>query len=417
MTSRLGSSRSPRDNGEKRFTNSSFCGSGCRQAARALPGTWEAGSPFRQRPCTPAYSAPQRRCGNPQRPRQRTSVMSITAETRSTTSPRGVSAPAAPIREAPDRTGYCPFPLSSDHRAFGLTTSSMRLSRATVSVRHGRRTGSDTATILLHGAAGSWTTWTPLLAAADASGLELTDLIIPDLPGWGDSALPKEGPSRSIEATAAIVAEIARALGYRSWIVIGHSLGGFVALELAASEARSTAFVGLVSATTFSVIDTVRHPVARFATLPGYGAILPVLRALAWAGRAGDGLIGLLHRTTLLRALAAPLFRRPELLHASVTDYLRAELRPQAFAVASDLAGAYAAEYWSRIECPVRATQGDADIFVAATDAARLRAVIRDFALVTVPDTGHFAHVEKPYETLRLVLPNGCRSDPGVFPQ
>ncbi|HSP53286.1 MAG TPA: alpha/beta hydrolase, partial [Cryobacterium sp.] len=300
--------------------------------------------------------------------------MSILAQIRPTTSPEGIpdnttphartqdATPAAPPRDAPDRTGYCPFPLSTDARAFGLTTSSMRLSRATVSVRHGRRTGSDNATILLHGAAGSWTTWTPLLAAADASGMGLTDLIIPDLPGWGDSPLPEEGPSRSIAATAAVVAEIARALGYRSWTVIGHSLGGFLALELAASEARSTAFVGLVSATTFSVIDTVRHPVVRFAALPGFGALLPVLRTLARAGRAGDGLIRLLHRTTLLRTLAAPLFRRPELLHESVTDALATELRPQAFAVASDLAGAYDSERWARIECAVRAAQGDADI-------------------------------------------------------
>ena len=343
--------------------------------------------------------------------------MSILAETRPTTSPRGVPAPDAPTREAPDRTGYCPFPLSSDARAFGLTTSSMRLSRATVAVRHGRRTGSDTATILLHGAAGSWTTWTPLLAAATSSGRAMTDLIIPDLPGWGDSPLPAEGPTRSIEATAAAVAEIARALGYRSWTVIGHSLGGFVALELAASEARSTVFVGLVSATTFSVIDTVRHPITRFAVLPGYGALLPVMRALAAAGRVGEGLVRLLHRSTLLRPLAAPLFRRPQLLHESVIGALATELRPQAFAVASDLAGNYDAERWSRIECAVRAGQGEADIFVAATDAARLGSVIRDFDLVTVPDTGHFAHVEKPYAALLLVLPNGCRSGSGVFPQ
>ena len=325
--------------------------------------------------------------------------------------------PTPSPRDAPDRTGYCPFPFLSDARAFGLTTSAMRLSRATVSVRHGRRTGSDTATILLHGAAGSWTTWTPLLAAADASGRPLTDLIIPDLPGWGDSPLPAEGPSRSIEATAAAVAEIARALGYRSWTVIGHSLGGFVALELAANEARSTAFVGLVSATTFSVIDTVQHPVARFAALPWYGALLPVMQALARAGRVGDGLIRVLHRSALLRTLAAPLFRRPELLHESVTDALASELRPQAFAVASTLAGTYDTDRWSRIECAVRAGQGDSDIFVAATDAARLGAVIRDFDLVTVPGTGHFAHVERPYETLLFVVPNGCRSGSGVFPQ
>ena len=332
--------------------------------------------------------------------------MSILAESRPTTSPRALLHRDPPAPGLPDLTGYCPFPLTNDARGLRLTTSSMRLSRATVSVRHGRRTGSDTATILLHGAAGSWTTWTPLLAAADASGVALTDLIIPDLPGWGDSPFPADGPSRSIEATAAVVAEIARALGYTSWTVIGHSLGGFVALELAASETRATAFVGLVSATTYSVMDTVRHPVARCTALPGYGALLPVMRALAAAGRVGDGLIRLLHRTNLLRLLSAPLFHRPELLHGSVVDALASELRPHAFAVASALAGGYDADRsWSRIECVVRAVQGDGDVFVAATDAARLHTVIPGFEHTTVPGTGHFAHVEKPFATLRRLLP------------
>ena len=332
--------------------------------------------------------------------------MSILAQIRPTTSSRDLPSRIPPAPRALDQGTYCPFPLTTDARSLRLTTSSMRLSQSTVSVRHGRRTGSATATILLHGAAGSWTTWTPLLAAADAAGPALTDLIIPDLPGWGDSPFPADDDSRSIEATAAVVAEIARALGYTSWSVIGHSLGGFVALELAACETRSTTFVGLVSATTYSVVDTVRHPVARCAALPGYGALLPVMRALAWAGRYGDGLIRLLHRTNLLRLLAAPLFRRPQLLHASVVSAFATELRPHAFAVASDLAGGHDVDRsWSRIQCSVRAVQGDSDIFVAHTDAARLHAVIPRFEHTTVPGTGHFAHVENPFATLRYLMP------------
>ncbi|TFC90553.1 MULTISPECIES: alpha/beta hydrolase [Cryobacterium] len=337
--------------------------------------------------------------------------MSILAETRQTTPPRALPGRVAPAQGPPVRDCYCPFPMTNDARGLRLTTSSMRLSRATVSVRHGRRTGSDTATILLHGAAGSWTTWTPLLTAADSCGLALADLVIPDLPGWGDSPFPADGPSRSIEATAAVVAEIARALGYTSWTVIGHSLGGFVALELAASETQATVSVGLVSATTYSVIDTVRHPVARCAVLPGYGALLTVMRALSGVGRVGDGLIRLLHRTNLLRLLAAPLFHRPRLVHASVVDALATELRPQAFAVASALAGGYDADrLWSRIQCKVRAVQGDTDIFVAATDAARLHAVIPGFEHTTVHGSGHFAHVEQPFATLRHLLPGLRRS-------
>jgi pimeloyl-ACP methyl ester carboxylesterase len=172
----------------------------------------------------------------------------------------------------PAEAEYCPFPITTDPRPFGLTTSTLALRSGQMVVRHGRRTGSDTATILLHGAAGSWSTWTPLLSAETRS-FPLTDLVIPDLPGWGDSPLPFDEDSLTIESMAELVAEAARALGYRRWVVIGHSMGGFIALQLASAAARETTFVGLVSATTFSVVESARHPFTRFRVLPGYAML------------------------------------------------------------------------------------------------------------------------------------------------
>ncbi len=311
-----------------------------------------------------------------------------------------------PAPTAADR--YCPYPLSADARRFGLTTSIMRLRGGEITVRHGRRTGADTATILLHGAAGSWTTWTPMLAAADAAPASgLTDLIIPDLPGWGDSSMEADADGPGIEATAALIAEVAEALGYRSWRVLGHSMGGFIALELAASFASETESVGLVSATTYSVIESVRHPVSRFGVLPAYSALLGVMRLLARAGRAGTGLVRALDRLGMLRSLTAPLFSQVRKIHPSVITALATEVRPGGFATASDLAERYDADaVWSRIACPVRALRGDDDVFVAATDADRLGRVIRDFTGHTVAGSGHFGHVERPVETLRLLAPS-----------
>ncbi|SDK81879.1 Pimeloyl-ACP methyl ester carboxylesterase [Cryobacterium psychrotolerans] len=324
-----------------------------------------------------------------------------------------------PTRPAAERTpipsGYCPFPITTDARTFGLATSSVAVGSGPVTVRHGRRTGGDTATILLHGAAGSWSTWTPLLRAADAlatgdtpSGASLGDLIIPDLPGWGDTPLPSDEDALTTEAMAALVAELARALGYSRWVVIGHSMGGFIALELASAEVRATVSVGLVSATTFSVIESVRHPLARFTLLPGFTALRQVMRALGLAGRAGTAFVRGLERMSLLRPLVAPLFSRPGLISASVVAALGAEARPRAFGRASRRAGDYDPESaWSRIECPVRAQQGDTDVFVADSDAARLGRVIRDFTSCTLVDTGHFGHIERPEETLRLLPRRG----------
>ena len=319
----------------------------------------------------------------------------------------------------PAEAEYCPFPITTDPRPFGLATSTLALRSGQVVVRHGRRTSSDTATILLHGAAGSWSTWTPLLRAdsdssadsdsADLNSAErpggptLTDLIIPDLPGWGDSPLPPDEHSLTIETMAQLVAESARALGYRRWVVIGHSMGGFIALELAAAAARETTFVGLVSATTFSVVESARHPLTRFGALPGYAALLQVMRVLSLAGSAGTAFVRGLHRMSLLRPLVAPLFSHPRLVGASVIAALGAEARPRAFALASALAAGYDPGRWSRIACPVRGVHGDGDVFVARSDIARLRDVIPDFSAQALQDTGHFGHIERPEATLRML--------------
>lgn len=301
---------------------------------------------------------------------------------------------------------YSPYPLGTDERRLGLRTSRIPTALGPVTVRHGRTSGS-VATILLHGAAGSWTTWTPLIRSADRTASSpLTDLVIPDLPGWGDTPLPREQAAESIEALAAAVADIARALGYERWQVVGHSLGGFVALELAASLPAHTTHVGLVSATTYSVIESARHPLTRFAVLPGFTALLGVMRALSLVGAGGRGLVRALHATGLLRPLVTPLFSHVDEIDASVVAALAVEARPRSFALAADRAALYDADSsWARIRCAVLSVHGDSDVFVTAGDDKRMAAVIADFGVSVLADTGHFAHVERPVSTLLAVLP------------
>jgi len=305
---------------------------------------------------------------------------------------------------APDNA-YSPYPLCTEPSRLGLGTSWIPTGLGPVTVRHGRR-GGAVATILLHGAAGSWTTWTPLIRAADAAGRPLTDLVIPDLPGWGDTPLPHDESVESIEALATAVADIARALGYDRWQVIGHSLGGFVALELAASAPAQTVQVGLVSATTYSVIASARHPLSRFTLLPSFTALLGVMRVLSCWGAGGRGLVAGLHRLGLLRPLVTPLFARVGQIDASVIAALATEARPRSFALAADRAARYDADRsWARVRCPVLSVHGDHDVFVRASDDTRMAAVIGGLRVRVFAGTGHFAHVERPAETLHAVLP------------
>jgi pimeloyl-ACP methyl ester carboxylesterase len=317
--------------------------------------------------------------------------------------PRTIPQPATRPQPAPPATilGYSPFALDDDARHFGLTISSMRLRHGTVVVRHGRRTDSDTATILLHGAAGSWTTWTPLLQAADATGRDLTDLIIPDLPGWGDSLRSTDEAAQDVESMAALVAEAARSLGYERWNVVGHSMGGFIALHLAASETRATASVGLISATLFSIQDSVRHPLLNFSMMPAFTALLMTMRMLQLAGPFGRTLVRAVTALGLLRPLVAPLFSRPAALDDTVVAALGAEVRPADFVRAAWRAAGYdSVARWARISCPVRSVHGDHDLFVTAHDDERLRTTVAHCVVSTIAGAGHFGQIERPLEVL-----------------
>jgi pimeloyl-ACP methyl ester carboxylesterase len=318
--------------------------------------------------------------------------------------------PAAPTARSRDSrsVSYAPHPLCTDPGLVGLTSRRVITRLGPLEVRTSpARTGS-TATVLLHGAAGSWTTWTPLLEAARARGTELHDLVLVDLPGWGGAPLPdrplRNGrDSRTIDAYARAVMDAVRALGYLEWNLVGHSLGGFIALHLASIEPVRTRSVGLVSPTTFSVIASTAHPLRRFATLPAYSSLLAVMTVFAPLGRAASVLLRGLDRLRLLRAVVSPLFAHPSLVPGSVIATLAAEVRPEAFVIASREAGVYdPSEHWGRITCPVRSVRGEHDVFVIADDDRMLaETMTRATVTVTVlPAAGHFGHIEAPDSVL-----------------
>jgi pimeloyl-ACP methyl ester carboxylesterase len=304
--------------------------------------------------------------------------------------------------------------LITDAALLGLRRVVVDTSTGPVAVRVGAE-AKGPATILLHGAAGSWTTWTPLLAEAVRSGRPLPDLVLLDLPGWGETALPPRGTD--VPAMSRAVESVAESLGYRRWTVIGHSLGGFLALDLAARRPDATLGVGLVSGTGAAVIDAVRRPVRGGLRLPWFAGMLLAMRALALLGPAGRVLVRLLHAVRLLGPLGAPLFADRRTVDPSVTAALAEEVRPAAFTRAARAAGGYDLDSWRTITCPVRSVVGHRDVFVGAGDAAAFAARIADFQEVRVDGAGHFAAVERPaavLDALAALTARGARGSPSL---
>jgi len=290
--------------------------------------------------------------------------------------------------------------LVTDETRLGLERAVVETSLGPVVVRSGRRTG-ETATVLVHGAAGSWTTWTPLISYADHRGLPLTDLVIPDLPGWGESADPEWG-AVGVDDYANALAEVATTLGYRRWRIIGHSLGGLLALATAVRAPDATASVVLVSPTGPAVIDAVRRPVRGGLRLPWFAGMLVAMRVLAAIGSVG--VVRALRAFGMLRLLAAPLFADRAAIDESVIDAFADELRPAAFVHAARAAAGYDLGAFAGIRRPVRSVRGQNDAFSSASDSAWFARTIPDFREIRVPGAGHFAAIEAPGVVLQAII-------------
>lgn len=289
---------------------------------------------------------------------------------------------------------YAPYPLVADPAAFALLSTRVENELGSTVAHYGRPT-STRATVFLHGAAGSWTTWTPVLLAARDGGVVLHDPVLFDLPGWGEGELAER--ARTIDAVCDLVVATLLELGYDEWDLVGHSLGGFVALHLAATRVESVRSVTMVSGTTWSVIASVGHPFTRFSTLPGFTSLWRVMQGLAALGGLGRALVRAMDAVHLLRPAVFPLFRHPFRVPGTVIDALAREIRPRAFAAAAAIAKGYPAdELWSGIGCPVTALKGDRDVFVRDDDLTTLRAVIPHARTLVIADCGHFANIEHP---------------------
>jgi pimeloyl-ACP methyl ester carboxylesterase len=152
-----------------------------------------------------------------------------------------------------------------------------------------RTAGRGPVLLLLHGIANSSQTWERVAPRLS----ERFTLIAPDLLGHGESATPRGDYSLGAHATG--VRDLLTALGIEHVTVVGHSLGGGIAMQFAYQFPERCERLVLVSS---GGLGREVHLLLRAAALPGADYVLPLLTSSRLLGL-GRHFGGLLRRVRL----------------------------------------------------------------------------------------------------------------------
>jgi 2-hydroxy-6-oxonona-2,4-dienedioate hydrolase len=226
--------------------------------------------------------------------------------------------------------------------------------------------------VLLHGGSGSWMHWLRNIPALAASGRWV---LVPDLPGFGDSAPPLRGTDADV-LPEPVEQGLATLVGEAACDLVGFSFGGMVAGFLADRFPARAARLVLVGA-------------------PGLG-IAPekAVRLRAWRHITDAAERDVIHRHNLAALMLYHEESINELaLRLHIANVLRDRMKGRSLARTDALAQSLA-----RVHCPVWAIYGREDVLyrgkLDALQAALARAV--DFrGLALMDDVGHWLQFER----------------------
>jgi pimeloyl-ACP methyl ester carboxylesterase len=271
---------------------------------------------------------------------------------------------------------------------YGMTRDVLEPHEVTL---HGHRVSYRTAgrgpvLLLLHGIANSSQTWEPV-----ASRLQRHfTLVAPDLLGHGASATPRGDYSLGAHATG--VRDILTALGYDHVTVVGHSLGGGIAMQFAYQFPERCERLVLVSS---GGLGREVHLLLRAAALPGADWVLPLLSSsrLHGIGRTVGALLRHSRlsspgddREVLARGFASldNAGSRRAFLHT-----LRAVVEPGGQRVS-------AANRLRLAVMPTLIVWGERDSIIPVSHGTAAHEAIPGSRLVVLPDAGHMPHHDDP---------------------
>lgn len=247
--------------------------------------------------------------------------------------------------------------------------------------------------VLIHGIASRASQWEQVMC-------ELADtchVIAPDLLGHGQSAKPRG--DYSLGAHACGIRDLLSALGHDRVTVVGHSLGGGVAMQFAYQFPERVQRLALVDA---GGLGREVSPFLRAAALPGAEFVLPVI-ASSWVRRAGWAAASLLRRTGVQVNPGAA-----EALHgfATLGDRAAREAFVHTARAVLDVRGQRIDardRLYLAADLPLLVVWGAKDSIIPVRHGRALAELVPSARLEVFERSGHFPHLTEPARLATLL--------------
>lgn len=294
---------------------------------------------------------------------------------------------------------YCPFGLAARPEDLSMMSVSVPTRYGALMLRTTTVRSSETATLYIHGVGATWATWSPLIRAAAELKLPFEDQVFADLPGFGESD-NQLGRLDIAEVGRALLDAVA-ALGYKDTRIVGHSMGGFLALDMASRYPGRVKSLHLVAGPYFSILDTIQHPVRALARHSVVAATFGLQYGISRTGRIGQIVLRLTYYAGIFRLLLVPFARYPLRLKGSVVRSLCVDQNPKGLIrTAANAAGYDADQQWGQIKCPITAVFGADDLLVTRHDMTRFLSCQPSANCTVVSRSGHLLHIEWPFDVV-----------------
>jgi pimeloyl-ACP methyl ester carboxylesterase len=239
--------------------------------------------------------------------------------------------------------------------------------------------------VFVHGLSGSWPNWLEQLPGFAAAHRVITL----DLPGFGHSPMPRQ--EISISGYARMLEQLLAHLGVDAAAVVGNSMGGFIAAELAIAYPQRVERLVLISA---AGISTHNHR-GSVTALPAMRTLeRSLMAAAAWTASKSDNVA---RRARLRDAALGVVVRHPSKLEAALAaEQIRGAGKPGFMQGLEAVLHYEIRERLREIACPTLIVWGDRDRLISVRDADVFAELIPNSRKVVFGDTGHMSMLERP---------------------